>query len=196
MNPATAFLYSRQSEMLSTVGFGIRRWALAKSRGERLVVQDDDIVSILSSGNDSRTGHAQHIYEDMGADSREWARSVIENMLVQIPDQRRRWGAVKQRLGDGRIRIVTRLLDPLHLGLLIEATNAVQQCETYPTVQLEALALVDDLLERQLLQTNGDTQFRVDVPRGVGAALAEADLAKIEWFRQHLDFSTCYSPVP
>jgi hypothetical protein len=131
----------------------------------------------------------------MAPDNREWARSVVENMVVQIADERRRWGAVKQRRGGDRIQSVTRLLDPLHLSLLIEATNAVQQCETYPTVQLEALALVDDLLERELLQTEGGTQFRVDVPRGIGATLAEADLAKTEWFRQHLDLSTCYNPI-
>jgi hypothetical protein len=196
MNPATAFLYSRQAEILSTIGFGTRRWALAKSQGERLVTQDDDILAIIGSGSDSRTDHALRVYEEMTADNREWTRSVIENMVVQIADERRRWGAIKQRQSDGQIQGVTKLLDPLHLSLLIEATNAVQQCETYRTVQLEAMTLVDGVLERELLQTGGDTQFRVDVPRGVGAALAEADLSKIEWFRQHLDFSTCYNPIP
>lgn len=195
MNPAYAFLYGRQSEILSTIGFGHRRWGLAKSQGERLVTQDHDIVAILGDGSDLRTRYALRIYTDMAAANREWARSVVENMVVQIADERRRWGAVKQRLGDARIQSVTRLLDPLHLSLLIEAANAIQQCETYPTVQLESLAVVDDFLERELLQTDGDTHFRVDVPRGVGAVLAEADVAKVEWFRQHLDFSTCYNPV-
>lgn len=195
MNPATTFLFSRQSELLSTIGFGIRRWALAQSQGERLMTRDDDIVAILESSGDSRADGALRVYEGMGADNREWVRSVIENMAIQIADERRRWGAVKQRRGGGPTRSVTRLLDPLHLSLLIEATNAVQQCEIYPTVQLAALASVDDLLGRELLEAEGGAQFQLYVPRGVETVLAEADSAKIEWFRQHLDFSTSYHPI-
>jgi hypothetical protein len=196
INPATSFLYSRQSEVLSTICFGTRRWPLAKTRGERLLTREDDIAAIVEADNNPHAGHVMRVYEGMTPENRELTRAVVENMVVQIADERRRWGAIKQRRGNGRTQSVAGLLDPLHLSLLIEATDALQKCQTYRPVQLEALMLVEDLLEHELLQTAGGSQFRVNVPRSIGVAPRTGSLTMIEWFEQNLGFSTCYDPVP
>lgn len=192
-----AFLYSRQAELVSTIGFGARRWPLTRQHDlEPLVLTDQDIDDLLTQATDARVRDARQTYRQMQPGEQAWARYVIENMAIQIADERRRWGTVKQcDATTGKTRPMP-LLEPLYVAFLIDGTHLLQtHGRGFAAIQVHTAAHVDTFLQDALHSMDQSTTARVtlgDISHDSMKRLAETDVA---WLQDHPYFSTAYTSL-
>jgi hypothetical protein len=192
-----AFLYSRQAELLASVGFGARRWSVVGG-DEQLVFQPKDLKSILAARDDERTAAVAQLIDSMNPNEQQQAVFMIENMAIQLTDERRRWGAVKQ-VSDGGERHPMSLLDPLHVALMVEALSMLQKSKAYGNVQLEATLRVEGMLRDAITDTDAADTLHVPIPRG-NPPISESRLVlatkhHVEWLRNNPGVSTSYNKI-
>ncbi|HSD56160.1 MAG TPA: hypothetical protein VLA92_03330 [Candidatus Saccharimonadales bacterium] len=190
----SAFLYSRQAELLASVGFGARRWSVAQAQGERMVFKPHDLASMLGSIDDERTADAAQMLQEMSPHEQQQAVYMIENMAVQLTDERRRWGAVKQTQGEQHKPMD--LLDPVHVALMLETLRMLQQSQGYSNVQLQATGAVEQTLREAIDDPGSQSSIHIPVPRGI---VSEPKLVVSgdheAWIRHNLSVSTSYNRI-
>lgn len=119
---------------------------------------------------------------------------MIENMAIQLTDERRRWGAVKEVNGDSRKPMD--LLDPLHISLMVETLHMLQQNKAYGAVQLQATVEIENLLTDAMNDTSGNSTLYVPIPRGADRQRKLEIVADHEaWLRNNLGVSTSYNQI-
>lgn len=186
-----AFLYSRQAELIASAGFGVRRWPVARLGGEQLILNTDFILRALLGRDDPRTHEAAQSLAAMNQAEKEQLTYVIENMVIQMADERRRWGAVKERQLDGSHRPLD-LTDPLYMAFMIQAVECLQRSTDFVDAQLAASLYVNETLRELVNMPPSDVHIRVPIPTGgrvnVGSPGDDAD-----WIRRHLGVSTSYN---
>lgn len=188
-----AFLYSRQSELLASAGFGSRRWAVAHAQGEQLILDQHAILTVLSTRDESRTAQAAKTLQAMSPTDLNQTLFVLENMAIQLTDERRRWGAVKQVDSAGNRRPME-LLDPVYLSLMIETMAMLQKSRTYGRVQLAATVRVEEMLTTALHEPASSETLHIAVPHVTDPArLPDNDSTR--WIQQHLGVSTSYNRI-
>lgn len=190
-----AFLYSRQSELISTVGFGSRRLPLTKKSGVPTTLNANGIELLLSDEEDERADNALGLFKDMPEEKQDWCLSVIENMAIQLADERRRWGTIKQldpKIGEKRPMA---LLDPLYVSFLIEAISTLQGDENeqrFARIQYGVAATIEKFLERMLEDPTTETTETV---HGNNVFLEHPPVINKsveDWIRSRLFFTTSY----
>lgn len=190
-----AYLYSRQAELLASVGFGSRRWEVAKQQNEQLILTPEDLKTILTSRDDDRTTGTARLLDAMNPEQCQQAVFMIENMAIQLTDERRRWGAVKQHV-EGELKPMA-LLDPLHVALMVETLNMLQRSRQYGGIQLQATVEVEKVLIEALTDKGDSGIINIPIPRGdvrpSGLEIASAD--HMAWLRQHPSVSTSYNKI-
>lgn len=145
-----SFLYSRQAELIASVGFGFRRFDLARIRNDQEILTDDDILNILNAGADERTLAAAEVYTT-NPEVRVRSRFIIENMAIQIADERRRYGAVKMNDGNEE-KSPMPILYPMYLAFLIDSTNVLVKCsQKYDRALVQVICMVEQVLEQYAL---------------------------------------------
>lgn len=190
-----AFLYSRQSELISSVGFGSRRWPLTRESGVEAILDIESIETLLSDNEDERATDALQLFRDMADDKQAWCLSVIENMAIQIADERRRWGTIKQFDPNTGERQPMALLDPLYISFLIDAISTLQGDQNeqiFTRVQYGIAATIEDFLKRMLVEPAVET---VETIHGNPSLLEHPptiDRTIEKWIRSRLFFTTSY----
>jgi hypothetical protein len=188
-----SFLYSRQAELIATVGFGSRRWNVTKETDDPLLLGDEDISTLLSGNTDEKVENSLDIYRAKNENERSWIRFIVENMALQIADERRRYGSVKQR--DPRTGDMSpmKLLDPIYLAFLVEATSHLQGLSDYRGRQVEAASLVEGILETLVSGHLAQDQLRVMPPSRNRHSKNKIDQNKEDWFKNNLGDLTVYN---
>lgn len=189
----SAFLYSRQAELLASIGFGSRRWAVAISQGEALVLGEHHIQSVLRSKDDPRAVHAADLLESMDPTQRTQAVFMVENMAIQFSDERRRWGSVKMR-GNSRAATPLALFDPMHISIMIETLHLIQGNKNFQTAQFAATVAVEHMLETVLDDEGSETTIAIPIPKPNNSEITIAE-EKLEWLRRHPSVSTSYNRI-
>lgn len=189
----SSFLYSRQAELLASVGFGSRRWHVARDQGEHVVLTHEQIDNLLASIDDPRTAQARELLGVMSPAQRQQALFMIENMAIQFTDERRRWGAVKQS-GDFN-RTPMPLLDPLYIAMMIDALVLVQHSDTYNAVQLAATLAVETMLTSAVTDDASESRFTIPIPIDQGISMVKFDDKRADWIAKHLSVSTSYNRI-
>ena len=189
-----AFLYSRQAELLASVGFGSRRWQSTSIQNEPLVLDALKLKDVLGSIDDKRTADVIALLDAMSPVQLQQAVYMIENMAVQFADERRRWGAVKQVDADGNRRPMD-LFDPLHVAMMIETLDMLQRSQTYGSVQLAASLEVNTMLADAVTDKSSSDRLWIPVPRVNPGDVVKLDNANAEWMRQNISVSTSYNRI-
>lgn len=183
------FLYSRQAELVASVGFGSRRWELVKARGDSPLLAPSDIIEVLETSGDERCHRAARAFED-SAPLREQAQFVIENMVVQIADERRRYGSVKMKDASGSMAPMP-LLEPLYLAFLIDSVRALQNSSTYETTQVQAICMVEEVL-KEIRQGKVDDTIYLR-PSRIGTSFSTEVIPEtVDWIAAHKARLTTY----
>lgn len=189
----TSFLYSRQAELIASVGFGSRRWQLAKTQDEPMVLTDGHIEHILGTASDDTCEQAWDAYSDLEDEPRQWIRFVIENMALQIADERRRYGGVKQADTLGQ-KHPMRLLDPTYIAFLIDSTITVQRSPSFINAQVQGAMIVEGILEATMDGQYGHGEIiTVFPPKPEEQTGIETNSEKVGWFSDNLGRITAYS---
>jgi len=189
---AESFLYSRQAELVASVGFGSRRWELEKERGDQFLLESDDIVSLIRTSQDERCIQASDTFT--ADDSvRKQAQFVIENMAVQIADERRRYGAVKMRDQNGLMKPMP-LLHPVYLAFLIDSVKVLQEIDESDKAQIQTICMVEEVLET-IKGGNTGKEMRVEPSRIGNKFTTNISPKKIEWISQNKARLTTYTSV-
>lgn len=187
-----AFLYSRQAELFSTVGFGSRRWPLIQQNPHN-TLSINEIKAILADGEDVRTEEASQTLDSMSDIESEWCISIIENMAIQIADERRRWGSIKQTTSEG-VRPM-HLLDPIYMAMLIDSVRSLQPTEQlfrFLKVQFGVSAILQDYFVNALKTPELISEDNI---RGDEATLLAPPIISdrdTEWLHSRLYFSASY----
>jgi hypothetical protein len=190
-----AFLYSRQAELLASVGFGARRWSVARSQGEELALNEHVLQDALKTADDPRASHAAELLEDMQPENRSQALFIIENMATQFADERRRWGAVKQVDPETGIRKPMNLIEPAHIALMVESLDMLQKHKSYGHVQLAATVEVENMLTAALKDSDASpSKLSIPIPRLIQPN-SNPSSGSEEWIRKHLSVSTSYNKL-
>ena len=194
MGPS-AFLYSRQAELLASVGFGSRRWNVASHQNEELLLDERPIKRLLTASPDDRAQQAAITLEQMNPEERTQAIFMIENMAVQIADERRRWGSVKLKpAGDPEQARPMQLLEPLHVALMIDSLALLQRNRRFGAAQFASTLAVEQMLEVVLDDKNDESTITIPVPgqEARGTVLAGD---KLEWLKRYPSVSTSYNQI-
>jgi hypothetical protein len=187
-----AYLYSRQAELLASVGFGSRKWPQVAAEGVDLTLEEADLDALLGSADDPRAHAARERLAGMDSYGKGWARFVVQNMATQVSDERRRWGSVKQRDAvTGEYRSM-RLLDPVYIALLIDSVDSVRAHEAdLRQSQVDLSVQVEALLEAAIDDPESDTHGLIlKSPPPV-----QISPEKVQWFAAHPHFAANYSKV-
>lgn len=192
----STFLYSRQAELLASVGFGSRRWQSKDIQREELSLTGEDVTSVLAELDDKRTFEAYQLFTQMSLEKRRQAVYIIENMAIQFADERRRWGAVKQIDTAGN-RSPMALLDPLHISMMIEMINLVQTSGDYKNIQLSATLAVEEVLETIVYEKGDVSSLYIPVPKEAGDTIRSrgSDTKRMEWLQRNIGLTTLYGRV-
>lgn len=188
-----SFLYSRQAELVASAGFGSRRWQLDDTKHELRLLGEQDIMQLLSVSDDDRVAVARAAFHKMTPDQKGHAMYVIENMLVQLCDERRRWGAVKQGSGDFATKVPMNLFDPVYIAMLIEAVAALQRSNNFQRAQIMGNLGVESVLAAAL-SGEADGKFTVQIP-SVNWERPDLPARHVEWLIRNPHASTVYRPV-
>lgn len=190
----SAFLYSRQAELFASVGFGSRRWSIARQQGEQLVLNRSMINGILLSSEDDRAHRAASLLGGMKPDQQNQAVFMIENMAVQFADERRRWGAVKISEGtDNELSRPLDLFDPLHISIMLESLDLLQNSKKFKAAQLSATVSIEAVLEESL--SSGNSDDKIKIPLNLDASMPKIKGDKIDWIRHNLSVTTSYNRI-
>lgn len=166
-----------------------------ESKQEMLILNDDHVKDILSDSEDERCAEAAFKYEHLSDDRKVWVRYVVENMALQIADERRRYGAVKQRDVNGNYTPM-RLMDPLYIALLIDCVNVVQESDSFERAQILGVCAVEHALESVIENPYSGKKIALEIPdtdRVDDITLVAP--SKVEWFRNNLGLLTIYSKL-
>ncbi len=190
---SNSFLYSRQAELVASAGFGSRRWQLSDTKQELRLLDEQDILHLLNVSNDDRVANARIAFQGMNPDQKGHVMYVIENMLVQLCDERRRWGAVKQGLGSFDTKVPMNLFDPVYISMLIESVAALQRSNSFVRAQIMGNLGVESVLT-EALSKDASGHFTVQVPSSHWQK-PELPARHVEWLKRNPHASTVYRAV-
>ncbi len=189
---AGSFLYSRQAELVASVGFGSRRWELVKQRGDTPLLDPSDIVRLLQTSKDERCIQAANLFNSSD-EVREQAQFVIENMAVQIADERRRYGSVKMRSGNGDMQPMP-LMHPLYLAFLVDSVRVLQQEVGFSEAQVQTVCMIEEIMEG--IQQGRITESVFVKPLRIGSSFSTGiSVGKINWIIKNKAQLTTYTRV-
>lgn len=195
MGPS-AFLYSRQAELFASVGFGSRRWDIARKQGEKLILNNVMINDALLASEDERAHEASALLDRMGPAEQRQAVFMIENMAIQFADERRRWGAVKVQEGaELQERRPIDLFEPLHLSIMLESLSLLQHSKKFKVAQLAATVSMEAVLEDAIHDSRSESQIVIPVPLGMMPTITAIKGDKMRWIRDNLSVSTSYNRI-
>lgn len=183
---SNSFAFSRASELFSTIGFGTRRLPyIAETYTPRLTLTH--IVDIMRNSDEAtaRSAETATKLENTDPDTVSHTVFIIDNMGVQIADERRRWGAVKH-LNDGARPML--LFDPEHLSFITDAVIHLRtEMPRHLKSQLGVARTVNGVLEDALEGvTEGVMMTNQHAPE---------DALVDQWLSRHPYFSAVYERI-
>ena len=174
-NPFRGHLMSRESELLSGIGFTSRRFLSDENYYGELGMRPHDLITLMQNKNvhkDPRTEEAIDIIIDDEMTAA-WAGFVVKATISNLILQRERWGGVKELspLVGGRYAStgnIISLTDPRYLSLIIETVQLLaRHKEEYINQELELSDVVESILLRFL--DAGETVGSIAVAHSVDA---------------------------
>jgi hypothetical protein len=157
-NPFKGHLMSRESELLSGIGFTSRRYLSDADYYGSFAMEPGNLVSLLQSQvlqEDSRVKEAVELVEN-DKEAAAWAGFVVKATISNLILQRERWGAVKELKLDengnyektGKILSLT---DSRYVALIVETTRLLREHKQEYMAQEPALTTsVESVLQRFL----------------------------------------------
>jgi|GEM_PF-3075308 len=155
-NPFAGHLMSRESELLSGIGFTSRRFLSDETYYGSLAMKPENLVDLLHAqgARDSRVEEAAD-YVVGGERAAAWAGFVVKATVSNLILQRERWGGVKELVhtADGYKPTgnILSLTDPRYLALIVETTRLLaEHKDEYMTQEVGLTATAEDILQKFL----------------------------------------------
>ena len=157
--PFTGFLFSKQAELLSGIGYNTRRYVTSPDNYVNLAASVEAINQHMSASaeEDERVSVALSKINE-NEDLASAAGFVINGALGSLLLQRSRAGSVKRikhSVGEPEITDTpVRLMDPRYISIMIEGVGSLLQKEhSYRQMQLDLNLTIESLL-REVLEKN------------------------------------------
>jgi hypothetical protein len=157
-DPFKGHLMSRESELLSGIGFTSRRFLSDEDYYGSFAMEPQHLIDLLDSGNahkEPRISEAANLITEDEAIS-VWAGFVVKATISNLILQRERWGGVKElvRAENGSYTPtgnIISLTDPRYVSLIIETVHQLHEHrEEYINQELALNATVESMLQRFL----------------------------------------------
>lgn len=196
-SPFESFLFCKQAELVSGLGFASRRFLDPASAQHDYVESPEKISEVLktvSNGDDERT---RAVIDGLSSDTKvaNWASFVIKDVFAQLADERKRWGTVKvlNKQDDGTLQpdTILPLLDERYMSFLYDAVAALENNqETYRKIQI-GLNFSMEKIVRDFLYKGVD-EVNMQVRDLATASNVDLDInsGSKRWLEKNLSMST------
>lgn len=135
-SPFEGFLFSRQSEIFSGIGFASRRYLSNPEYFNNQALPEGSVAAHLRQVGDPDDKRIADVVKllDERPDIERWASFALKDTTGQIAEERRRWGAVKilQKDAKGNLAAtdeVLSLYDPRYIALVAETVARLAEPE-------------------------------------------------------------------
>lgn len=194
--PFGGFLFSKQSELLSGIGFNARLYTSQAQHRDNSSIDTAVMVGHLRTDNDESDARVQAVADKLETDAEfsDFTGFVIKGALSNILSQRRRYGAVKKLQVEGNGDLtntgeVVPLLDPRYISFVAEAVALLDKhSDEYAGVQKKLNLMMEGALARFVHR--GQTVGKIILAEELN--LDEVSPAAIEALDGRADVSTNY----
>jgi len=135
-SPFEGFLFSRQSEIFSRIGFASRRYLSNPEYFDNQALPEGAVAEHLrqvGDPDDKRIADMAKLLDER-PDIEKWTSFALKDTTGQIAEERRRWGAVKilQKDAKGNLAAASDILslyDPVYIALIAETVAQLAEPE-------------------------------------------------------------------
>lgn len=193
-SPFDGFLLSRQSEMVSGIGFATRRYLSASDSLAAYAPDPKQIASALEGlgSDDLRVTSAAERFARDDVVAR-CAAFALKDATSQLAEERRRWGSVKvlgrDENGQSATEGVFSLFEPRYVAFVMDViTSLTDNLPEYEAEQSRVNAIIEGLV-RQYLQT-GEASGSLALTNSVITQHIPSET--MDWMNENKGFSTSY----